>query len=183
MPPLGLRNLPSRTDAGGDPRACRVSSRAVSRDTDKLRSIATNRRARHLYLIEEELVCGAALRGTEVKSLRAGQASIAEAYGRIRDGELWLVGATIPEYSHGNVHNHVPVRDRKLLAHRREIRRWEKRVREKGITIVPLEVAFHGHLVKVTMALVRGKKLFDKRESEKKRSAQREMDRERGRRR
>lgn len=155
----------------------------MTRDREHVRVVAKNRRARHEYLVLEELECGVVLRGTEVKSLRGGHGSIAEAYGRIRDGELWLVGATIPEYSHGNVHNHEPGRDRKLLAHAREIRRWEKQVREKGITIVPLELAFHGHLVKATMALVRGKKLYDKRESEKARSAKREMDRERGRRR
>lgn len=156
---------------------------AVTRDREHVRSIAKNRKARHEYLVLEELECGIALRGTEVKSLRGGQGSIAEAYGRIKDGELWLVSATIPEYSHGNVHNHETTRDRKLLAHAREIRRWEKQVREKGITIVPLEIALRGHLVKVTMALVRGKKLYDKRQTEKTRSAKREMDREIGRRR
>ena len=146
------------------------------------RSIATNKKARHTYHILEEVVCGVVLTGTEVKSLRAGRASIAEAYGRIKKGELYLVGANIPEYAQGNIHNHEPARDRKLLLHKRELAGWERAVREKGVTIVPLELAFEHHLVKVTMALVRGKKLFDKRETQKQRDAQREMDRARARR-
>ena len=123
------------------------------------------------------------LTGTEVKSLRAGRASIAEAFGRIQDGELWLYGATIPEYAFGNIHNHVPSRPRKLLVQRRQVDAWERAVREKGITLVPLALYFKGHLVKVQMALVRGKKLHDKRQSEKKKHADREIGRAVGRRR
>jgi SsrA-binding protein len=141
------------------------------------RSIATNRRARHEYLILDQLECGVELVGTEVKSLRAGHCSLAQAWGRIRDGELWLVGASIPEYSHGNIHNHAPDRDRKLLAKRREISKWSKSVRERGITIVPLEAYWKDSRVKVAMALVRGKKLYDKRATEKERSDRRDMDR------
>ena len=100
-----------------------------------------------------------------MKSLRQGRASIAEAFGLIRRGELFLIGATIPEYSHGNVFNHPPARERKLLLHKRELAQWDKAVREKGVTIVPLELYFRGHLVKVRMALARGKKLYDKRET------------------
>ncbi len=95
----------------------------------------------------------------------------------VRGGELSLVGATIPEYTHGNVHNHEPTRERKLLLQRQKLRAWDKRVREKGVTIVPLTLYFKGHLVKVEMALVKGKKLFDKREDMKKRSAERDIDR------
>ncbi len=142
-----------------------------------LRSIATNRKARHQYHVLEELECGIELRGTEVKSLRSGRASIAEAYGVLKGGEFWLVGATIPEYSHGNLNNHVPTRERRLLAHARELTGWAKQVREKGITSVPLELYFKGHLVKVRMALVRGKKLGDKRQDQKERDARREIDR------
>jgi len=144
---------------------------------DTVRSIAQNRKARHLYHLLEELECGIQLRGTEVKSLRAGRASIAEAYGVIKGGGMWLVGATIPEYSHGNIHNHEPGRERKLLAHAKELAGWTKLVREKGITIVPLELYFKGHLVKVRMALVRGKKLYDKREDQRQRDAKRDIDR------
>ena len=161
----------------------RYSPRPMARDPSARRSIAQNRKARHEFHVLEELECGIELRGTEVKSLRAGRASIAEAYGLFRKGELFLVGATIPEYSHGNVHNHVPGRERRLLAHARQLQAWNKRVREKGVTLVPLELYFQGHLVKVRMALVRGKKAYDKRETQKERSARREMDRAMSRRR
>ena len=155
----------------------------MAKSGESRRTIAQNRKARHEFLVLEELECGIALSGTEVKSLRAGQCSLAEAYVRVRRGELYLVGAHIPEYAQGNVHNHVPVHDRKLLAHRREIRRWEKQVREKGITIVPLEIYFSGSRVKVTAALVRGKKLHDKRQTQKERTDRRDMDRAMSRRR
>jgi SsrA-binding protein len=144
---------------------------------EALRTIARNRRARHDYEILDELECGIVLTGTEVKSLRAGKGSIAEAHARVRNGELFLIGAHIPEYAQGNVHNHEPVHDRKLLCHRREIDRWHKRVREQGITIVPLELYFKGSRVKLLLALARGKKLFDKRDTERQRQDRRDMDR------
>jgi SsrA-binding protein len=155
----------------------------MARDSNKEREVARNRKARHSYHVLEALECGVALVGTEVKSLRAGHASIAEAYGHIKRGELWLVGATIPEYSHGNIHNHAPARPRKLLLTRKEITRWNRQVRERGVTIVPLRIYFKGHLVKVEMALVKGKKLYDKRQDQKQRSAKREIERAMGRRR
>lgn len=149
----------------------------MARDDGKVRTIATNRRARHDYHVLSEVECGIALTGTEVKSLRQGRASIAEAFGLVRRGELYLLGATIPEYSHGNLNNHAPARERKLLLHRKELAQWDKAVREKGVTLVPLELYFRGHLVKVRMALVRGKKLYDKRETEKAKDARRDIDR------
>lgn len=149
----------------------------MTRNDEHVRSVATNRKARHRFHLLAELECGVILKGTEVKSLRSGHCSIAEAYGVIKKGELWLVGANIPEYSHGNIYNHVPDRERKLLIHSRELANWTKKVRERGMTIVPLEVYFRGHLVKVRMALVKGKKLFDKREDSKRDSARREIDR------
>ena len=149
----------------------------MARDSQTVRVVAKNRRARHDYEILDTLECGIALVGTEVKSLRAGRASIGEAYGRIKAGELWLVGATIPEYSHGNVYNHVPARDRKLLVHARELRQWDKRVRERGVTLVPLTLYFKGHRVKLELALCRGKRHHDRREDQKKRGARREGDR------
>jgi SsrA-binding protein len=155
----------------------------MARDDGKLRTVASNRRARHDYHLLAEVECGIALTGTEVKSLRQGRASIGEAYGLIRRGELFLIGATIPEYSHGNLNNHEPGRERKLLLHARELAAWDRSVREKGVTIVPLELYFRGHLVKVRMALVRGKKLYDKRETEKLKDARRDIDRAMGRRR
>jgi SsrA-binding protein len=155
----------------------------MGRSEAAIRIIAKNRRALHEFHVLDKLECGIALRGTEVKSLRAGECSIAEAFGMVRRGELWLFGATIPEYSHGNIHNHAPARERKLLLQKRQLRSWDKQVREKGITIVPLALYFKGHLVKVEMALVKGKKLHDKREDVKRRTAEREIAREVGRRR
>ena len=149
----------------------------MSGDPKARRSIAQNRKARHLYNVLAELECGIVLAGTEVKSLRAGQCSLAEAYGRIKGGELWLVGATIAEYRHGNVHNHAPRRDRKLLAHKREIERWSRSVKERGITLVPLELYFSGSRVKALIGLCRGKKLHDKRQVQRERDDRRAMDR------
>jgi SsrA-binding protein len=142
------------------------------------RSITANRRARHEYLVLEEIEAGIVLAGTEAKSLRQGRCSIAEAYATIRRGEMWLHGMHIPEYSHGNALNHVPVRDRKLLAHRREIAKWEKQVRERGVTLVPLELYFQGPWVKVTIGLCRGKKFYDKRESQREKESERDIERE-----
>jgi len=139
------------------------------------RVIATNRRARHDYLILEELTCGIELRGTEVKSLREGKAEIGVAYGLSRGGELCLVGSVIPEYSHGSAHNHTPERERRLLAKKREILKWYKKAREKGVTIVPLELFFEGHLVKITMALAKGKKLYDKRAAEREKDSKKQL--------
>lgn len=161
----------------------RYALRPMARDPGAHRTIATNRRARHEYHLLDEIECGLVLTGTEVKSLRAGRASIAEAYGLIRRGELYLLGATIPEYAQGNIFNHPTARERKLLLHKKELARWERAVREKGITIVPLELYFQGHLVKIRMALAKGKKLYDKRETQKTRDAGRDIDRALGRRR
>ena len=155
----------------------------MSGKAQEYRSITRNRKARHAYEILEELECGVVLCGTEVKSLRSGHGSIAEAYGRIRGSELFLVGANIPEYRHGNVFNHPPVRDRKLLAHRREIARLLKKVRERGMTLIPLELYFQGSKIKLKLGLCRGKRLYDKRESQRKKDDERAMDRARMRRR
>ena len=147
----------------------------MARDTEAIRILAKNRKATHEYHVLEKLECGLALKGTEVKSLRQGQASIAEAFGMIRRGELYLIGSTIPPYSHGNIHNHEPARDRKLLLQQRQLGKWDKAVREKGVTIVPLALYFKGHLVKVELGLARGKRAYDKRQSLAKRDADREM--------
>jgi len=149
----------------------------ASSKPQEYRSVASNRKARHTFEVLEELECGIVLVGTEVKSLRAGECSIQEAYARIQAGELLLVGATIPEYRHGNQQNHETTRTRKLLAHRREIDKWSKRVREKGMTVVPLEVYFQGSRVKVRVGLCRGKKLHDKRATQRDRDDRRQMER------
>lgn len=146
-------------------------------DGPSIRTIAQNRRARHEYELLEELECGIELKGTEVKSLRAGQGSIAEAYAHFRKGELYLVGAHIPVYAQGNIHNHEPTRERRLLAHRRELAAWDRKVREKGVTVVPLALYFKGSKVKVALALARGKKLYDKREARREKDDKRAMER------
>jgi SsrA-binding protein len=139
--------------------------------------IADNRKARHEYHFVERVEAGLALVGTEVKSLRDGQADIQRAYGELRDGEVWLVGAHIAEYGHGNLANHDPDRDRKLLLKRREIDSLAGKVNEKGLTLVPTRMYWKGGKAKVELALARGKQARDKRRDIAKRDAEREMER------
>lgn len=144
----------------------------------KLKTVADNRRARFNYAIGDTFEAGIALTGTEVKSLRVGKATIAESYASTRDGELWLYNANIPEYLQASRFNHAPKRPRKLLLHRREIGKLVSAVEREGMTLVPLKLYFNEKgRAKVEIALARGKKLHDKRETEKKRT----WDRERGR--
>ena len=132
------------------------------------RVVSENRKARHEYIILDTLECGIALVGSEVKSLRDGTVSLSEAYGRIIDGETWLVGADIPEYREANRFNHKPKRSRKLLMHRREYRRFALRAYEKGLTLVPLKLYFNKDgRAKVLMGLCKGKQLHDKRAAAK----------------
>ncbi len=140
--------------------------------------IAENRRARYDYELLERFEAGIVLTGTEVKSLRAGQVQLAHAYGEVRGGEVWLVGASIAEYSQGNVANHAPERDRKLLLHAREIESLHGQVREKGHTIVPTRLYFKNGRIKVELAVARGKVRIDKRRDIAKRDATRQIDRE-----
>jgi SsrA-binding protein len=139
--------------------------------------IAVNRRARHEYDVLDTLECGLALTGSEVKSLRTGKVSLEEAYGRIKDAEVWLVGCDIPEYVHANRMNHEPKRPRKLLLHRREIRKFASRAFEQGLTLVPLKLYFKDGIAKVLMGLCRGRKLHDKREVMKKKQVERDIQR------
>ena len=142
------------------------------------RPIAENRKARHRFEVLETLECGVALAGSEVKRLRTGRLSLDEAYGRVREGEAWLVGCDIPEYSHASLWNHDPKRPRKLLMHRRELRRFANRAYEKGLTLVPLKMYFNERgIAKVLLGLCRGKKLHDKRETLKKADVRRDLDR------
>lgn len=150
--------------------------------SDAPRPIAKNRRAYHEFEILDRLVVGIVLTGTEVKSLRAGRISLQEAYVVVRKGDLWLLRAHIPEYAQGNRWNHEPTRERKLLARRREVARWEKLVKQRGTTIVPLEIYWQGSLVKLEIALVTGKKLHDKRQAEREKADRREIERARTRR-
>jgi len=140
------------------------------------RTVATNRRARHEYEILETVEAGLVLRGTEVKSLRAGQVNFKDSYATIRNHEAWLVGCHISPYSHGTDANHDPERDRKLLLHAREIARLTGKTAERGLTIVPLRLYFKKGRAKLEMGLARGKKLHDKRAALRERETRREMD-------
>lgn len=139
--------------------------------------IARNRRARHDYHIEDTVEGGLVLTGTEVKSLRAGRASLTDGFAQIQDGELWLHGVHIPEYTQGTWTNHEPRRPRKVLLHRKEIDRWAAKAAERGLTIVPLALYFKDGRVKVELALARGKRTYDKRHDLAQRDAAREVER------
>jgi SsrA-binding protein len=139
--------------------------------------IADNRRARHDYELLERFEAGLVLTGTEVKSLRQGRASLAQAFADVRDGEVWLVGAEIATYEQGNIANHEPSRDRKLLLHRGEIESLYGKVRERGLTLVPTRMYWRGGRAKVEIALARGKQTIDKRRDIAKRDADRAMQR------
>ena len=142
------------------------------------RLLTENRKAKHKFEVLQTLECGIALVGSEVKSLRDGKVSLAEAYGRVKDGEVWLVGCDIAEYSQASVWNHEPKRPRKLLLHQREVRKFANQAREKGLTLVPLKIYFNERgIAKVLMGLCRGRKLHDKRESLKNAEVKRQLDR------
>jgi len=139
------------------------------------RFIARNKKAYHDFEILEDFEAGLVLQGTEVKSLREHRVTLKESYARIKGGEVWLEGCHINPYSHGNISNHEPVRPRKLLLHKREIRRLLAKVMEKGWTLVPLSLYFSKGKVKVRIALARGKQSHDKREAKKRRMVDREI--------
>ena len=143
---------------------------------ESIRVIAQNRRARHEYDILETFEAGLALRGTEVKSLRTGRASLQESYARVDQGEAFLINSHIAEYDQGNRFNHDPRRKRKLLLHRREIDRLIGRVEGRGLTLVPLRMYFRQGKAKVELALARGKKSHDRREDIARREASREVE-------
>lgn len=137
--------------------------------------IASNKKAFHDYFVVQKFEAGLALTGTEVKSLRDGKANLKDSYVIFKDGEAFLFGAHISPYSHGNIQNHDPERTRKLLLHRREIDKLRVQTVEKGLSVVPLRLYFKGSKVKAEIAIVRGKKQYDKRETEKTREADREV--------
>ena len=155
-------------------------ARAVAKKTENPRAIAVNKRARHRYEVLDTWEAGIVLRGTEVKSLRDGQISLDEAFGRIDGEEVFLVGAFIPEYTHGNRLNHEPTRKRKLLLHRREIKKLIAKVTQRGYTLVPLAMYWGDRgLAKLELGLCRGKRSVDKRQTMKKRDAERDIERDR----
>jgi SsrA-binding protein len=143
-----------------------------------VQTIVRNRKARHEFEVLETWEAGIVLQGTEVKALRAGRANLQDSFARVDRGEMWLYNLHISPYEQGNQFNHEPLRVRKLLLHRRELLKLVGKVEQKGLTLVPLDLHFRRGVAKVTVALVRGKKLHDKREDLKKRDAQREMERE-----
>ncbi len=144
-----------------------------------IKIIAQNRKARYDYFIEDELEAGLVLKGTEVKSLRLGKANLKDAYARVKDGEVYVYQMHIGPYPFAHYDNHDPLRPRKLLLHKREIKRLYGKVNEKGFTLVPLKIYFKDGKVKITLALVRGKRKYDKREAIRRRDEKREMDRAR----
>lgn len=142
-----------------------------------IKIIAQNKKARHEYFILETYECGIELFGTEVKSIREGKVNISDAYADVTNGEVWIKGMNISPFEKGNIFNRDPLRHKKLLMHKREILKLFQTLKEQGLSLVPLRVYLKGSLVKVEIALVRGKKLYDKREDIARRDAKRRMDR------
>lgn len=155
----------------------------MAKDAVPTKLIAQNRKARHEYMIEDTYEAGLMLTGTEVKSCRDGKVTLTDAYATVTDGEAWLMQAHIAPYSHGNRTNHDPLRPRKLLLHRSEIDKLHAAAAQDGRTLVPLRLYFKHGLAKAEIAIARGKRLHDKRQSTAKRDAERQMQRELGRRR
>jgi SsrA-binding protein len=143
----------------------------------RIKMISVNRQAYHDYEVERTVEAGIALVGTEIKSIREGHVQLRGAYAFARKGEIWLENANIAMYEHGNRYNHEPTRSRKLLLHKREINQLLARVATKGLTLIPLKLYLKGGKAKIELGLCRGKKLYDKRESIKKRDTQREIER------
>jgi len=144
---------------------------------DEEKNITVNRKARHEYSIIQAYEAGIVLQGTEVKSLRLGKANLVDSYANLKNGEVWLVGAHISVYEQGNINNHEPTRTRKLLLNKSEIRKLIGKVKEKGLTLIPLRLYFKNGKVKVELALAKGKKVYDKRESIAKKDLQRDQER------
>ena len=155
--------------------ATKSAKNKADHEHDNERVVAQNRRARHEYEVLDTLECGIVLVGSEVKSLRTGKLSLDEAYGRVKGGEVWLIGCDVPEYAQANRFNHDPRRPRKLLMHRREISKFANRAYEQGLTLVPLKMYFKEGRAKILMGICRGRKLHDKREKIKKASVQRDI--------
>lgn len=146
-------------------------------ESDKIKIITSNRKANFEYSILHKYEAGIVLLGTEVKSLRDSKVNIQDSYGRIIRDEVWLINASINEYKYGNINNHDPLRNRKLLLNKREIRKIKQELQEKGLTLVPLKIYFRGSKIKIELGIAKGKKLYDKRESIKKRDTERKLSR------
>jgi SsrA-binding protein len=146
-------------------------------DKPEEKNVTVNRKARYEYEILQVYEAGIVLLGTEVKALREGKANLVDSYGLLKDNEVWLIGAHISEYTQGNINNHDPTRTRKLLMNRSEIRKLIGKVKEKGLTLVPLRIYFKKGRVKIEIALAKGKKVHDKRETIAKRDFNRDQER------
>jgi len=146
-----------------------------AREKTETSAIATNRRARHEYDIEQTFEAGISLVGSEVKTLRGGKASLQDAYGVINRGELWVYGIHIPEYPQASMLNHEPARARKLLMHKKEIAKLAAKTQQEGYTLIPMKLYFKGNKIKVELALAKGRRKWDKRQAIAKREASREM--------
>ena len=157
--------------------AKKKSGKKADKNDPNHRVVAENRKARHKFTVLDTLECGIALVGSEVKSLRTGRLSLDESYGRVRGGEVWLVGCDIPEYAQASQMNHDPKRPRKLLMHKKEVRKFANQAHEKGLTLVPLKVYFKSGRAKLLLGLCRGRKLHDKREALKKADTKRDLQR------
>ena len=144
---------------------------------EELKTVAQNRKARHDYFVEESFECGLELRGTEVKSIRLGKCNLKDSYASVEKGEMWVHGMHISPYEKGNIFNTDPMRPKKLLMHKAEIRKLEQAIMQKGLTLVPLSVYLKQGRMKLQLGLCKGKKNYDKREATAKRDASREMDR------
>jgi SsrA-binding protein len=149
----------------------------MSEDTTE-KNVVTNRKARHEYEIIDRIEAGIVLIGSEVKSLRAGKANLGDAYGRVQNGEIWLVDMHISTYDKAALQAPDPLRERKLLLHRNEIKRLSRRMQEKGFTLIPLRVYFKNNLVKIELGIARGKRKYDKKAAIAERDAKRDIDRE-----
>jgi SsrA-binding protein len=159
----------------GDTAMARTNPKKNERDGAEISVICRNKRALHEYEILDKLECGIVLVGTEVKSLREGSSSLDDAYAKIDNGEVWLIGSDIPEYTMGNRMNHKPKRPRKLLLHRREIGKFAGKASQRGFTLVPLRLYFKNGKAKVELAVARGKQAHDKRQDLKKAEAERDI--------
>ena len=142
-----------------------------------IRTVAQNKKAFHDYFVEDKYEAGIALSGTEIKSIRAGGVNLKDSYCQIKNGEIWAVGIHISPYEHGTIFNREPLRDRKLLMHKKEILKLEDQTAQKGLTLVPLSLYFSGQRIKVEVGLCRGKKMYDKRDSIAKAESDREIER------
>jgi len=150
----------------------------MAKTDDGIKVLAFNRKARFNYAIQESFECGIALKGTEVKSIKEGRFSFADSYASVEKNELWLVGFHVTPYAFGNRVNHDPLRKRKLLVHRKEIKRLARIIDERGLTLVPLKFYLKRGIVKCELGIAKGKKLFDKRDDIRKRDQKREIERE-----